>query len=189
MQPGESKNITPTVKGLIRGDRECFSTIYDLFKNKIYFYALRITKSEHFAEEIVQEVFIKVWIHRDRINPELSFSSFVFKIAHNHSINVLKKHAYEIKASRSIEFKNSTPPTETEDQFVYQEYMTIVAEAVNSLPPRRKSIFNLSRNVGLGHDQIAEELGISKNTVKSQMVKASKFVKEYLAVRTGESWS
>ncbi len=171
--------------GLISGEMHCFEKVYEMYKDRIFYYALKLTKSEELAEEVVQDVFIKIWTNRKKIDPQYSFSSFVFRIAHNHAINILKRISYEKVAKERISKTATVSVSDTEDYVIFKEYMGIVADAIEQLPPKRKSIFNLSRTKGISHDDIACEMGISKNTVKSQLVKATKSIKTYFTLHSG----
>ncbi len=175
------------VTGLISGCRNSFERIYLCYRDRVFFYVLKLTKSEDMAQEIVQDVFLKVWINREKVDPSYNFSSFIFKVAHNHSINILKRATYEKIAKERISKISANQITNTEDNVVFNEYMAIMDRAVGELPPRRKSIFEMSRNKGISHDEIAGIMGISKNTVKSQLVKATKFIKNYFALNAGMS--
>lgn len=181
-------NQQPLLKEIysfIEGDKGSFREIYLCYKDRIYYYALKITKSKELAEEVVQDVFVKLWANRAKIDTQYNFSSFVFKIAHNHAINILKRISYERTAHHRISRTYSTSTTNTEDTVVYNEYLLLMNNAVQLLPPKRKNIFNLSRTQGVSHDEIALMMGISKNTVKSQLVKATKFIRNYFATEAG----
>ena len=173
------------LEGLISGDKHCFERVYSCYKDGIYYYVLKLSKSEDIAEEVVQDVFIKIWSNREKINPEYSFVSFIFRVAHNHTVNILKRTAYEKVAKERLSKTSILSVNDTEDKVIYKEYMGIMAEAIDQLPPKRKSIFDLSRRKGISHDDIAITMGISKNTVKSHLVKATKFVRNYFTLYSG----
>ena len=175
------------VLGLIKGDKDCFLNIYRKFKDKVFYYTLKITRSDSIAEEIVQEVFVKLWTKREQINPDFPFSSYLFRITHNHTINILKRNTFEEKVKKNLYAKSRTSHSTTEDQVIYNDYLKILNDAIDQLPPKRKDIFDLSRLQGVSHDDIATQMGISKNTVKSQIVKANKTIKEYIQVNAGIS--
>ncbi|MEQ8712076.1 MAG: RNA polymerase sigma-70 factor [Cyclobacteriaceae bacterium] len=169
----------------IEGSREAFEVVYNCYKQRVYFYALKLTKAEELAEEVTQDVFIRVWSNREKIDTQYSFSSFLFRVTHNHTLNVLKRLNYEQQAKERLAPKYRQGANVTEDTVVHDEYMSILSTAINLLPPKRKSIFDLSRTKGVSHDEIALKMGISKNTVKSQLVKATKFIKTYFIQEAG----
>lgn len=176
---------TEDLKAFINGDRRAFGLIYSCYKDRVYFYALRLTKSEELAEEVLQDVFVRVWANREKIDTKYSFSSFLFRVAHNHTINILKRLSYEQTARERLAPHYRSGQNTTEDTVVHEEYMNILATAIDLLPPKRKSIFDLSRSKGVSHDEIALKMGISKNTVKSQLVKATKFIRTYFVEEAG----
>ena len=167
------------LEGFMAGDRLCFKRIYVCYRDRVYAYTIKITKSHELSEEIVQDVFIKLWNNRNKINPEFSFSSFIFRVAHNHTINVLKRLRYDKIAREIISKSADSTVDDTDSKLILQEYFGIMKQAIDELPPKRKNIFNLSRIEGISHDKIADKMGISKNTVKSQLVKATKAIKLY----------
>lgn len=176
---------TEDLQAFINGDRKAFGDIYSCYKDRVYFYALRLTKSEELAEEVLQDVFVRVWQHREKIDVKYSFSSFLFRVAHNHTINILKRLSYEQTARERLAPHYRDGHNLTEDTVIHDEYMSILATAINLLPPKRKNIFDLSRAKGISHDEIALKMGISKNTVKSQLVKATKFIRNYFIEEAG----
>ena len=132
------------IVGLIQGNKKCFLKIYNLYKDKVYYYTLKITRSDSIAEEIVQDVFVKIWTKRKQINPKFPFSSFLFRVTHNHTINILKRKTFEEKVRKNVISKFPTSNCDTEDRVIYNDYMRILNDAINQLPPKRKDIFDKS---------------------------------------------
>lgn len=162
------------------GNRAAFAEIYNQYRSKIYVYACSLCKSPDIAEEITQEVFIRIWQKRDQINTELNFGAYLKKITLNHVLNHLKKVARE-KALQEELFKYiETIKNSTEDNLLEKELLKTYEEAISKLPSQKKLIYMMSRNEELTHDQIAEKLNISKNTVKNHMVEATKFIRNYV---------
>lgn len=166
------------IERLIDGDHDAFATIYSSYVDKLYYFSLKLVKSTELAEELVQEVFIKIWKLRKTLNTELSFDAFLFRIVRNMAINNLKKVAYQNRVKEEIRIGRSATIYTTEAMVAYNETLAILENVLEKLPPKRQRIYRLSRIEGLDHDTIAKTLKISKNTVKVQMVKASKFVRE-----------
>lgn len=176
----KSENYALLIK-LKNGNALAFEEIYNQYRNKIYVYALKLCKSTVTAEEIVQEVFIKIWQKREQLNPELQFTAYLKKITLNHVLNHLKKIAREKTLQDELfaylgEIKNSA-----DDQLLEKELFKTYQEAISQLPPQKKIIYQLSRNEELTHDEIAEKLNLSKNTVKNHMVEATKFIRNYVS--------
>ncbi len=170
MQTSDNKILL--VKSLKKGDVLAFDTIYKLYSQKLYGFVLKYIKDKEDGKEIVQEVFIKIWEVRDKIDLYSSFESFLFTIAYNTTINLLRKKANETKYLnylKSIQNFESINTIATEIQF--NELNSQVQNILNGLTPRQREIFKLSRENGLSLDEIAEKLEISPNTVKNHLVK------------------
>jgi len=161
------------------GDQLAFAAIYNRYRSKMYAYASNLCKSEETAEEIVQEVFIRIWQKREQINLDLNFDAYIKKITLNHVLNYLKKASRERTLQQEIFNYIETIRNTTEDNVLERELIKTYDEAISKLP-QKKLIYELSRNEELTHDQIAEKLGISKNTVKNHMVEATKFIRQYV---------
>ncbi len=158
-----------------------FDSIYKKYSRRLYGFIFRYVKQQADTEEIVQEVFIKIWKSRDKIDVYSSFESFLFTIAHNATINLLKKRATEQKYVEHVKSLQRIEETyELIDEVHYQELKYKLQGLLNELSPRQKEIFQLSRKEGLSHKEIAEKLGISPNTVKNHLVTTLAFLKSKL---------
>lgn len=169
---------TELIKLLNKGNMLAFDIIYKKYSRRLYHFVFRYVKQEMDAEEIVQEVFVKVWKSRDSINIYSSFESFLFTIAHNATVNLLKKRATEQKYVdhvKSLQYVNDT--YELTDEIHYKELLHKFQGLLDELSPRQQEIFKLSREEGLSHKEIAEKLGISTNTVKNHLVTTLSFLK------------
>lgn len=170
------------VKKIKKDDEKAFRKVYDFYKSRLYYFALKFTKTGVFAEEIVQEVFIKVWENRKKLNPELSFRSYIFTIAYHTLINFLKKTALDEKTKQELckVFSEGEPAVEPASN---HESEKMLHEAIDGLPPRRKEIFRLAKLQGKSYAEIAAQLNISKDTVRLQIIEANKSIREYFRKR------
>jgi RNA polymerase sigma-70 factor (ECF subfamily) len=176
-----AKSNKELVKLLKKGDLVAFDTIYNKYSHKIYEFVLRYLKQDEDAEEIVQEVFIKIWESKSKIDIHLSFESFLFTIAYNTSISLLRKRVSETKSReylRSLQQINTTDDAIEEIKF--KELNDKLESLVNKLTPRKKEIYLLSRVDGFTHKEIAHKLNISENTVKNHIVTTLKFLKSHI---------
>lgn len=163
-----------------KDDRVAFYHIYERYFKKLYWFVLKYIKQKEDAEEIVQEVFVKIWESRSKIDAHSSFESFLFTVAYNATISVIRKKASEskyIEHIRSLQHVNNLP--DLIDEIYFNELNDKVQLLLNELTPRQKEIFRLSREEGLSHDEIAKELGISVNTVKKHMANTLAFLKSH----------
>lgn len=176
-----NKSNTELLNLLKNGDMKAFDIIYKKYSRRLYGFVFRYIKQEADTEEIVQEVFVKIWQSRDKINIYSSFESFLFTIAHNATVNLLKKRATEQKYVEHIKSLQQVDETyELTDEIQYKELMHKFHRLLNELSPRQKEIFQLSREEGLSHKEIAEKLGISVQTVKNHLVTTLSFLKSKL---------
>ncbi|MEX1212164.1 MAG: RNA polymerase sigma-70 factor [Balneolaceae bacterium] len=170
------------VIGLKRGSRQSFKLLFDRYQVKLTFYCLALVKSESVAKDIVQETFIRLWTHRESLDPDRSLSGFIHTIARNFSLNHLKRAGYDHELRGRIweEIQDSQQRIRQEEDLFAEESNRLLQEAVDALSPRKRLIFKLSRMEGYTHEVIALRLNISKNTVKNHIVQASKDVRDYL---------
>lgn len=163
---------------LKNGDMVAFDTIYKMYSHRLFGFVFSIIKQELDAEEIVQEVFIKIWESRLKIGNYSTFDSFLFSIAHNTTISLLRKRINEkkyLEYLKSVQVEVSS--TDIVEELHFNEIKEKFDHLINRLSPRQKEIYLLSREDGLTHKEIAEKLGISKNTVEIHISKAIKFIK------------
>lgn len=173
------------VSELKNGNERAFRSLFEFYSNDIYGYSLSILKSKELAEENVQDAFLKVWLHRENLQIEKSFKSFLFTIARNQAFNMLTKAAKDLVLKDEI-FYNSQKTHDNVDYFIREaECKKIEKQAIKKLPPKRKKIFKMSRKQGKSYEEISQELGISLSTVKSQMNKALETMRDLFKPHDG----
>ena len=133
------------------------------------------------ANDIVQEIFIRLWESRSFINPELSFSSFLYTMARNRILNYFRDIDIDEKVKQILSAQKITEEEAIDSKIIYTEYQMILQNAISQLPPQRQKIFNMSRIESMSHKEIAAELGISVNTVQEHISEALKFIKVYFS--------
>jgi RNA polymerase sigma-70 factor (ECF subfamily) len=169
------------IRLLNKGDILAFDTIYKRYCRRLYGFIFRFLKSREDSEEIVQEVFLKIWEAQKKIDSFHSFDSFVFTIAYNSAISLLRKRITEQKYLDQLKLRQwfaSSPDLIDEIQF--RELEAKVDDLLNNLTPRQREIYRLSREQGFSRDEIAEKLKISSNTVKNHLVTALAYLKSEL---------
>lgn len=163
------------------GDESAFSEIFHRYSGKVYAFSLKLTQSETVAEEIVQEVFLKIWVHRTSLVSIEFFPSYLYTITRNHAFNVLKRLAREEHAKAVLEKQLSEAHTETEETIIYQEYQNMIDKVINDLPPQQKLVYSLCHQEGLKYEEVARRLHISRLTVKTHMQQALRTIKSHLS--------
>lgn len=154
---------------LIQNDEAAFSELYIRFKDRLYYFCLNLLKSKEEANDIVQEIFIRIWESRNFINPDLSFSSFLYTMARNRILNYFRDVDIDERVKCILAQRTPVEDNSIESDLIYTEYQKILKEAIEALPPQRKKIFNMSREESLTHKEIAAQLGISVNTVQEHI--------------------
>lgn len=163
------------IKELSRGSIIAFNTLFKIYSNKLYRFAYRYLKSETLSEELVQDVFMKIWEKRKSLKEELSIKSYLFTIA----FNIIRKHfRSEMYNSNYIkEHKPLEMDLETEQIITNNSLREYVEELVQELPYRRREVFMKSRFDGKSIKEIAEEMDISHKTVENHLTDALKIIR------------
>lgn len=165
---------------LRNADEEAFRIVYDMYKSKLYWYCLKITKSSEVSEEIVQDVFVTLWEHKESLHPDSSLGAYFHTLVKHKVLNHLKKAALTTAYVKEKPLTSDEATNNTETGLDYANYLELAKIAITKLPPQRQLIFKMSRQEEMSNHEIAVSLGISKNTVKSQIVKALKFLRSSL---------
>lgn len=162
------------------GNREAFTQLYTTHLNNLYRFIFLYTKSKEESEEILQDLFIKIWENREKLPEVNSFKNYIFRMAKNKILDTIRHLQTRQRVFAEIKRTKEIAEFTTTDQCVYREYYQVVQQAIEKLPPKRKLIFRLNIENGLSPDEIAQKLNISKSVVQKQTYKASDYVREYL---------
>ena len=174
------------LRAFISGDNEAFEKLFKTYYDAVCRYVIRIIKDQDTTEEIVQATFVNLWEKKDLIREDISFKSYLFRVAYNTALNYLKHK----KVVANYVNKKQERITEIQSSFVSHqpdfEIQSRIKDALSDLPPQCQRVFRMSREEGLKYHEIAEELGISKKTVEVHMGKALKLLrnslKDYLTI-------
>jgi RNA polymerase sigma-70 factor (family 1) len=165
---------------LLADDSEyAFQLLFDRHRNRIYQTAMRYLKSPVLAQEVVQDVFLKLWFERKNIRQDLPLEAWLFTIAKNNLLNRLKKIATEWKAMNKLKLPGNAFASGTEDKIQESQYGELLQQAVNTLAEQQRKVFLLARTEHLTYIQIGEKLGVSPLTVKTHMSRALENIKAY----------
>jgi len=161
---------------LSQGNELAFTKLYNEYKNVVFSTALKITKSRILAEEVVQDVFLKIWQNHENLAEITNIENYLFIISRNHIFDMIKKIARDTSLVVDSNYK-STSTNDTEDAIKDDQYNIILNQIVGQLPPQQQKIYKMAKWDGLSHQKIGEDLGISTETVKKHMAQALKFVR------------
>jgi RNA polymerase sigma-70 factor (ECF subfamily) len=164
---------------LREGSKDAFRILYDRYGLKIHRFALSYLKSEHDAEELVQDVFLKLWTKRSSLDVSGNIRAYLYKVAVNSVYDFIRRKNLELVFQ---EFANGRPREDdsTWDEVVYNDLSAQLNQLMAQMPEQRRKIFKLSKEKGLSNDEIAERLGLSKRTVENQIYRATAFLKDKL---------
>ncbi|EHQ24609.1 RNA polymerase sigma factor [Mucilaginibacter paludis] len=165
------------------GDEVAFRQIYHHYKKRIFPFVLKMTRSGDSTEEIVQEVFIQLWLSRVSFQNVQYPTSYIFNLASNKTLNYLKKVANDANLVKKAAYDRAEWSTNTEDTIAFNESLAMINSAVSELPSQRQLIYRLSREEGLSLEEIADRLDISRSTVKNQLGHALRSIRDFLERR------
>lgn len=174
---------------LIEGDEDAFCELYAAYKNRLIYFAMRFLKSREYAEDVFQDAFTVVWQSRRFIDPDASFSSYLYTIIRNRLLNQLRDAANEEKLKESILSQALDYTDDTKREVMLNDLKFIISRALEQLTPRQREIFEMSREAQLSHKEIAGELGISVNTVQEHISSSLKIIRTYLIKYSGSEYT
>lgn len=173
---------------LIEGDEDAFCELYATYKNRLIYFAMRFLKSREYAEDVFQDAFTVVWQSRRFINPDASFSSYLYTIMRNRILNQLRNSANEEKLKESILSQALDYTEDTKREVMLNDLKSLISHALQQLTPRQREIFEMSREAQLSHKEIADKLGISINTVQEHISTSLKLIRTYLIKYSGSEY-
>lgn len=162
------------------GDQEAFKTLFNTYRSNIYTTALRITNNEWMAEDIVQDTFVKVWIKRHEILQISNFTTWLYVLSKNISLDIIKKKE-KYKAYSEEEARDALMRIYPQTDYLIQEkdFKNLLEEAIERLPQKQKETYRLIREEYMKRDEAAKALQVSPETVKSNLDQAMKSIRAY----------
>lgn len=182
MMLSENDSLKELVLHLSNGDEKAFERLYFLFSEKIYHISRKMNLCHEDAEGVVQEVFLKIWKNRTKLDPELSINAYLIAIVRSLVIKKAKKDArFYAFQQYKIPLLQQITSASAEDEIIFSEFSMLTQEIIEQLPPAQKKIFQLRYLENLSVAEISEQLNISKRTVENQIFRATSLVKEKLS--------
>lgn len=165
---------------LTESNRLAFKQLYISHYRGVFAYALKFTKSADLAEDIVQDVFLKIWENRTMLCEVRHFKSYLLKVCKNMTLNMLARASRETRIMDQVVYGAQQFHLDTENRLQQEEYDRLLHEAIERLPPQRKMVFRLCKIEGKSYEEVAVQMGVSAGTVNDHIVKGTKSVREYL---------
>ncbi len=171
---------------LKNGERKAFDVIYQHYSYPIYARILAMTKIHDVADELLQDIFLKVWEKRDSIDESLSFQAWIYKIAEHTVYDHYRKMSRDARMREDLVRNFAELYNHTEDYILNKERTSLLEKALRRLPAQRQLIFQLCRIEGKSYEEAAAILNISTSTVSNQLVKATKSIKDFVFFNSRE---
>ncbi|CAD0002197.1 RNA polymerase sigma factor [Flavobacterium salmonis] len=167
------------IESLRNGDEKAYTYLIDSYHHKLCVYANSLVKNIYSAEDIVQNVFIKVWEQRARLKSDHAIKSFLYKLAYNEFIDLYRKNQSLFSLEKTYHDALNSVVLE-DDSESFQRILKVVNKEIESLPPKCREVFILSKKEGLTNIEIAEHLDVSIKTVEAQITKAFSILRSSL---------
>ena len=159
------------LKSLQKGESKAYTFLVDTYHHKLCLYAFSLTNDHDLSEDIVQNVFIRIWKNRQKIKDDFNFKSYLYKSVYNEFIDQYRKQ----KNVLSLEKKHIDALSfivEEEDEKSLERLINLIKQEIQNLPPKCKQTFLLSKYEGLTNIEIADYLNISTKSVEGHITKA-----------------
>jgi RNA polymerase sigma-70 factor (ECF subfamily) len=175
-----SNTDTDLFHRIARGDERAFEELFRRWDRRIYPFVLKMIRTPLLAEELTQEIFIKIWQHREKLDEVVNPEAYILTIATRHTLDLIKR---QLNESRMLEKFSAIRPrshNDTDEILLFRDRAALIQQAVDQLPPQQKAVYLLSRQEGLDYDAIGQQMNISPNTVRNHLVKALQSIRTYL---------
>lgn len=159
------------IRGLKQGDRKCFDEIFEAYYDKCYTYAMSLVKNEAATEDVIQNVFLKIWLGRRGLDPTKDFDNYIITAVRNESVSYLRLKYNNCKAKGEIpEIEDSHEDIIA--KVMYSETDTRLKELLEKMPAQRRTVFEKSRYENKSAKEIAKEMNLSPRTVERHIALA-----------------
>jgi len=168
------------LKRIANDDREAFDELYSIYMFNVYSFVHLLCKSKETTEEIVQDLFVKIWINRGKLEHITYFKAYIFRAAQNLLLDRIRRLQIEVKGAERLKLTSPDDNVPSDSTIICRQFKQITMEAINHLPAKRKHIVVLRTQDELSLDEIAEQLKISKTVVKKQLYAGLIFIRDYI---------
>ena len=177
MHPGSLHIEKELLTKIARGDEKAFRILYDNYRDMVYSTSFKLLHSTVLAEEIVQDVFLKIWLKRDGLTQIDYFSTYLTGIARHCSFAAFKRVAHQ--GLLSAENEVVIPDNSTDEAILGKNFRMVLQEAIQRLPPQQAEVYRLTKEEGYKREEVASIMNISPETVKAYLAQAIRSVRAY----------
>lgn len=170
------------IRSLRKGDRNAFKKLFEKYYQRLCRFAYRYVKSEEISESLVQEVFVRVWEKKERLDPQKNIRSFLYKSARNEALDYIQ-HKDIVKEKLSLLKVDKEPTSPSGETLNKEKFWAIVQQQIEQLPAKTQLIYKLSRRDGLTYEEIADLIEVSPKTVEYHITKALDALRSRLNIK------
>jgi RNA polymerase sigma-70 factor, ECF subfamily len=174
LTPAKTEEIIRRMK---KEDKSAVDELFGYYYPRLYHFSKSILKIENDIDDILQEVFVKIWLNRQKIGDAKTFNSFIFTITKNEVLNLIRSNLKDQNFRDELFLRSVAEEYHTQNPLEFNEIKAGIDKIVAGLPEKRQQVFNLSRNEGLSNRDIARQLNISEKTVEDHITHAIKQIK------------
>ena len=174
---GETEEI---IRRLKSDDKFAVDELFKCYYNRLFHFSKAILKIENGIDDILQEVFVKVWLNRLKISNAETFNAYIFTITKNEVLNLIRVNLKEKSLREEIYLRSVAEEYQNNNSLEFDEIKTAIDKIVATLPEKRQMVFKLSRTDGLPNKEIAHQLGVSEKTVEDHITHSIRHIKESL---------
>lgn len=169
---------------IAEGDERAFRILFEQYRERLFTFVWQLCHSAAEAEEVVQDIFLRLWENRAKLGQVDFPRKYMYVMARNRTFDLLVKIAKDRELVREVWVHLSQAANDTENLLQAAESQQLILEAVALLPERKQTIFRLSRQKGLSHQEIAQQMGLSVQTVKNLLTEILKHIKSRLSAHS-----
>jgi RNA polymerase sigma-70 factor (family 1) len=161
------------------GDKRSFDALFKKYHKYVFAFSRKITRSDDLAKEIVQDVFLKIWLNRDKLKSLETFGAYLNVMVRNQCFSILRQLSQENKATESFKLKNAGHVNSTLEALDYREAERLLSQAIETLSPQQRMVYMLCHQQGKKYEEAAKEMNISSQTVHAYMKDALRKIREH----------
>lgn len=158
-------------------DKSAMDELFNYYYHRLFHFSKSILKFENEIDDILQEVFVKIWLNRNKIDNAETFNAFIYTVTKNEVLNLIRTNLRNQTFRDDLYLKSVAEEYHTPNETEYNELKAGIDKIVANLPPKRQQVFILSRTEGLSNKEIAQQLIISEKTVEDHITHAIKHIK------------
>lgn len=165
------------IRRLKKDDKSAVDELFSYYYPRLYHFSKSILKIENEIDDILQEVFVKIWLNRQKIGNAETFNAYIFTITKNEVLNLIRNNLKDQTFKDELFLRSVAEEYQTQNLIEFDEIKMGIDKIVTSLPEKRQQVFILSRTEGLSNKEIAQQLNISEKTVEDHITHAIKYIK------------